>query len=60
MFRKLNRYMLEGSCLKVELSQVKVQKIFIGQLAREASEEEMTEFFESFGLKVISREGIPK
>ena len=53
--------MFEGSRLKVELSQqVKVQKFFIGQLAREASEEEITEFFESYGVKVTSREGILK
>ena len=59
MFRKLNRYRLEGSCLKVELSQLtKVQKFFVGNLAREASEEEITEFFESYGVKVISREEI--
>ena len=62
MFRKLNRFNLEGSCIKVEVSQgVKVQKFFIGNLAREAKEEEIAEFFESYGVKVrsavTSREG---
>ena len=61
MFRKLNRYNLHGSCLKVELSQrIKVQKFFIGNVAFEATEEEIAEFFESYGVKVISCEEILK
>ena len=61
MFRKLNRFNFKGSSLKVELSQkVRVQKFFIGNLAPEANPEEIADFFESYGVKVIAREGDPQ
>lgn len=43
-----------GSQINVQISQVKVQKLFIGQLADDATNQEIAELFERFGAKVTS------
>ena len=43
-----------GSQISVQISQVKVQKLFIGQLNDTATTEEITELFQGFGAKVTS------
>ena len=43
-----------GSQINVQISQVKVQKLFIGQLDDSATIGEISELFETFGAKVTS------
>ena len=43
-----------GPQINVQISQVKVQKLFIGQLADDATNQEIAELFERFGAKVTS------
>ena len=52
--RNLNRAAFMGSQINVQISQVKVQKLFIGQLADDATNQEIAELFERFGAKVTS------
>ena len=53
LFRNMNRASFKGSCLNVQLSQVKVQKLFLGNLPKEASCAEIQQLFESYGAKVM-------
>jgi len=54
--RKLNRTSFMGSSLNVQLSQVKVQKLFIGNLPPDCTSDEIAAIFESYGAKVANAE----
>ena len=41
-----------GSQISVQISQVKIQKLFLGGLSDSATPEEVAELFERFGAKV--------
>ena len=43
-----------GSCLNVQVSRVKIQKLFIGNLSPDAKPDDIQRLFEAHGAKVIT------
>ena len=54
-FRKLHKASFMGKCMNVQLSQTKIQKLFVGNIPFETEADDIKSLFESYGCKVNHR-----